>query len=60
MARLRRACEWASSAASMAHDISNLVPAEMPVYTKPGTEETWAAVADGMRAATEIDQFLQS
>jgi hypothetical protein len=26
-----------------------LVPAEIPVYTKPGTEATWSAVADGMR-----------
>jgi hypothetical protein len=26
-----------------------LVPAEMPVYTQPGTEETWTAVAAGMR-----------
>jgi len=28
---------------------NRLVPAEMPVYTRPGTEETWAAVADGMK-----------
>jgi hypothetical protein len=26
-----------------------LVPAEMPVYTEPGTEETWSAVAAGVR-----------
>ncbi len=26
-----------------------LVPAEMPVYTKPGTEATWAAVAAGIK-----------
>jgi hypothetical protein len=26
-----------------------LVPAEMPVYTRPGTQETWAAVAGGVK-----------
>jgi len=26
-----------------------LVPAEMPVYTQPGTEQTWTAVAAGMK-----------
>jgi hypothetical protein len=26
-----------------------LIPAEMPVYTSPGTEETWAAVAAGVK-----------
>jgi hypothetical protein len=30
-----------------------LVPAEMPVYTRPGTEQTWAAVAAGMKQILE-------
>jgi hypothetical protein len=30
-------------------DGDKLVPAEMPVYTQPGTEETWAAVAAGIK-----------
>jgi hypothetical protein len=32
---------------------NQLVPAEMPVYTQPGTEVTWAAVADGMKQIVE-------
>jgi len=32
---------------------NRLVPAEIPVYTKPGTEPTWAAVADGMQRILE-------
>jgi len=32
---------------------NRLVPAEMPVYTQPGTEETWAAVAAGMKQILE-------
>jgi len=28
---------------------NRLVPGEIPVYTRPGTEQTWAAVAAGMK-----------
>lgn len=32
---------------------NQLVPAEMPVYTQPGTQDTWAAVAEGVKQIIE-------